>query len=69
MSVARDFLDEVCRYGGVLMRRADVYALCLEHTGNKRCADFFAFGGARADGEPTSLDEARRLLGFERNEE
>lgn len=55
------FVNEVIVYGGVPMRRCDVYAVCLEDTQDKRCADYFAFGSAQKaiDAEPVSIAEFR----------
>lgn len=57
-------MNEVILYGGIPMRRCDVYRDALEATGSHKAADMFAFGlRARAvDAKPWSLDTFRRLV-------
>ena len=51
--------DQIISYGGLPMRRADVYAAALHDTGSKRAADLFAFGpnAMPMDCEPISFEQ------------
>lgn len=55
------YMAEVVSYGGMPLRRADVYAVCLADTGDRQTADLFAFGPNRRimDCEPLSIAEYR----------
>ena len=64
-----ELMNEVTFYGGLPMRRCDVFTLCTEHLGDeaKRCelygADYFAFRPAAAPAHvtPLPLETARRI--------
>jgi hypothetical protein len=61
-----ELMNEVILYGGLPMRRADVFALATEHMGDRAGrrfgADYFAFRPTAVDAEPWPLDEARELM-------
>ena len=60
-----ELMNEVALYGGLPMRRADIYTLAAEHLGQHASgrfgADYFAFRPPAVDMEPWPLDEAREL--------
>ena len=60
-------MAEVIWYGPVAVTRADAHALALASTGDKRCADRFAFAPAAievpAGCAPYSYADAAALLG------
>lgn len=62
----RRIMEEVVIYGGLPMRRCDVYALACEHLGDQAGrpfgADWFAFGPEPVELEPYSLADARRIM-------
>jgi hypothetical protein len=66
VTLAQRISEEVTIYGGLPMRRRDVYILASEHLGSDAGppfgADWFAFGGATVDAEPWPLEEARRIM-------
>jgi hypothetical protein len=59
-------LAEVAIYGGLPMRRGDIYTLAAEHMGERAGgrfgADYFAFHPPAVDAEPWPLEEARREM-------
>lgn len=59
-------MQEVTIYGGLPLRRADVYALASEELGERAGgrygAQWFAFGGPAVDLTPWSLSEAREIF-------
>lgn len=59
-------MNETTIYGGLPLRRADVYTLACEdlgdQSGKRFGADWFAFGGPAADLTPWSLSEAREIF-------
>lgn len=65
-TVVTRLMNEVIIYGGLPMRRADVYTLCTEHLGEHAGppfgADFFAFYPPAVELEPWPLEEARRIM-------
>ena len=63
MKTTAAFMSEVISYGGLPMRRCDVYAVCFADTGDKMCADLFAFGPNTRimDCEPMTVAEFRAL--------
>jgi hypothetical protein len=44
LDLTTNLMNEVIIYGGVPMRRADVYRDALTETGSRKAADMFAFG-------------------------
>lgn len=64
-TLADKIMNEVTIYGGLPMRRADVYTLAREHQGEYRGrfgADYLAFARDAVDMEPWPLDEAREIM-------
>lgn len=61
--LASRYLSEVISYGGLPLRRADVFAVCLADHG-RAAADLFAFGPnrRRLDCDPLTVAEYRREL-------
>lgn len=58
-------MNEVTIYGGLPLRRADVYTLASEHQGGyhgKFGADYFAFAFEAVDMEPWPIDHAREIM-------
>ena len=63
-AIATSFMNEVISFGGMPMRRADVYAIVLRDTGSARAADHFAFGPntrVMADCEPMTIADVDAL--------
>jgi hypothetical protein len=58
-------MNEVALYGGLPMRRCDIYTLATEHLGEHAGApfgaDWFAFHPVTVNVEPLSLGMARRI--------
>lgn len=67
-TLATRLMNEVIIYGGLPMRRCDVYTLAAEHLGShardRFGADWFAFGpyAKVVDMEPWTLAEAREIM-------
>ena len=66
MNLVDRMMNEVKLYGGVPMRRCDIYTLATEHLGkharDRFGADYFAFSGDAVEGvAPLPLDVARRI--------
>lgn len=58
-------MNEVTIYGGLPMRRADVYILAREHQGDYRGrfgTDYIAFVHKTVDVEPWPIDQAREIM-------
>lgn len=59
-------MNEVAIYGGLPLRRCDIYRLATEHLGSQAGppfgADFFAFSPEAVEMEPWPLEEARRIM-------
>ena len=64
-NLVREFVDEVILYGGLPVRRRDVYDDALARTGSTRAADLFAFGFrtrlAPVDAVPLTREELEAL--------
>lgn len=65
-TLADRIMNEVILYGGLPMRRCDVYTLATEHLGGqargRSGADYFAFAPAAVEMEPWALDQAREIM-------
>lgn len=65
-TIIDNLMSEVIYYGGLPMRRADVYQAALEATGSHKAADMFAFSPnhkeAPAGTEPLSEYDIRRII-------
>jgi hypothetical protein len=57
--------NETILYGGLPLRRCDVYRDALERTGSWRAADMFAFGLNKhaIDTPPMDYEEFKRITG------
>ncbi|KKK60463.1 hypothetical protein LCGC14_3024090 [marine sediment metagenome] len=60
------YLNEAILYGGIPLRRGDVYLVCLEDTGSRWAADFCAFGPnyPRTEQEPWTRTQFREALAY-----
>lgn len=65
-TVADKLLNEVAIYGGLPMRRADIYTLACEHMGKNADSRFgawyFALHGPAIEAEAWPLVEARAVM-------
>lgn len=65
MRLSDAVLNQVILYGGLPVRRCDVYRDALRRTGDKRAADMFAFGPQvtplHRDTEPLSAAQLANL--------
>ncbi len=64
MTIVDHLMNEVISYGGLAMRRCDVYREIEERTGDLKAADYFAFRPSATvlDVEPLTLKEAQQFF-------
>lgn len=62
-TLTSNFMNEVIIYGGLPLRRSDVYKDALKQTGSEKAADMFAFSVRHktVDIKPLSYEEYNRL--------
>jgi len=63
--IVNNLMNETIRYGGLPLRRCDVYRDALDRTGSHQAADMFAFGINKPaiDATPLSYDDFRAICG------
>jgi hypothetical protein len=65
LNITDRFMNEVVVYGGIPLRRADVYRDVLKRTGSAKAADLWAFSSqtkkAPPDAKPLTLDEYQKI--------
>ena len=59
---AGNYLTEVVLYGGLPVRRCDVYQDVLKRTGSTKAADLFTFGPRRKLARPGAIPLTREEL-------
>lgn len=62
MNQAEKFLNEVALYGGIPLRRGDIFNIAKEDIGEGVFgADFYAYAGKAVNQEAWSIDEFRHM--------
>lgn len=65
-TIADRVMNEVTVYGGLPMRRCDVFTLATEHMGEYAAppfgADYFAFAGPAVALDPWPIAKAREIM-------